>query len=42
MSASGAKRDHTAALREHNDILKDITKAVKSENNNNPPPTTTS
>mgnify|MGYP004718391987 CR=1 FL=1 len=33
-----AKRDHNAALREQNDILKDIAKAVKPENNDNPPP----
>lgn len=33
-----AKRDHTAALRDQNDILKDIAKAVKPENNDNPPP----
>jgi hypothetical protein len=29
-----AKRDHTAALREQNDILKDIAKAVKPGDNN--------
>lgn len=34
------KRDHTAALREQNDILRDIVKSVKPENNDNPPPTT--
>lgn len=35
-----AKRDHTAALREQNEILKDIAKAVKPETNNNPAPPT--
>jgi hypothetical protein len=35
-----AKRDHTAALREQNNILRDIAKAVKPENNDNPPPAT--
>lgn len=35
-----AKRDYTAALREQNNILRDIAKAVKPENNDNPPPAT--
>jgi len=33
------KRDHTAALREQNEILKDIAKAVKPSDDNYPPPT---
>mgnify|MGYP005982458775 CR=1 FL=1 len=33
-----AKRDHTAALREQNEILKDIAKAVKPGNNDSTPP----
>ncbi len=33
-----AKRDHTAALREQNEILRDIVKAVKPSDNNFPPP----
>lgn len=32
-----AKRDHTAALREQNEILKDIAKAVKPRDGNYPP-----
>lgn len=32
------KRDHTAALREQNEILKDIAKAVKPNDNNYPAP----
>lgn len=32
-----AKRDHTAALREQNEILRDIVKSVKIENSNNNP-----
>lgn len=35
-----AKRDHTAALREQNEILKDIAKAVKPSDNNYPAPPT--
>jgi len=31
-----AKRDHTAALREQNDILKDIANAIKPSDDNNP------
>jgi len=33
------KRDHTAALREQNEILKDIAKAVKPNDDNIPPTT---
>ena len=33
-----AKRDHTAALREQNEILRDIVKAVRPSENNFPPP----
>lgn len=33
------KRDHTAALREQNEILKDIAKAVKPNDHNTPPTT---
>ncbi len=32
------KRDHTAALREQNEILKDIAKAVKPSHDNFPDP----
>ncbi|MNH97302.1 hypothetical protein D3C73_499950 [compost metagenome] len=32
------KRDHTAALREQNEILKDIVKAVKPSDDNYPAP----
>lgn len=32
-----AKRDHTAALREQNEILRDIVKAVRPSDNNTPP-----
>ncbi|GAA0882870.1 hypothetical protein GCM10009120_14670 [Sphingobacterium siyangense subsp. cladoniae] len=32
------KRDHTAALREQNEILKDIAKAVKPSDDNFPAP----
>lgn len=32
-----AKRDHTAALREQNDVLRDLVKSVKIENSNNNP-----
>lgn len=32
------KRDHTAALREQNEILKDIAKAVKPNDHNYPAP----
>ncbi|QQT32877.1 hypothetical protein I6I99_10055 [Sphingobacterium multivorum] len=32
------KRDHTAALREQNEILKDIAKAVKPSDDNYPTP----
>jgi len=34
-----AKRDYTAALREQNEILRDIAKAVKPSDDNYPPPT---
>ncbi len=34
-----AKRDHTTALREQNDILRDILKTVKPRDDNYPPPT---
>ncbi len=34
------KRDHTAALREQNEILKDIAKAVKPRDDNYPAPPT--
>ena len=34
-----AKRDHTAALREQNEILKGIAKAVKPSDDNTPPTT---
>ncbi len=33
-----AKRDHTSALREQNEILKDIAKAVKPSDDNFPAP----
>lgn len=33
------KRDHTAALREQNEILRDIAKAVKPTAKNTPPST---
>jgi len=33
-----AKRDHTAALREQNEILKDIARAVKPSDDNYPAP----
>ncbi len=33
-----AKRDHTAALREQNEILKDIANAVKPSDDNYPAP----
>ncbi len=33
------KRDHTAALREQNEILKDIARTVKPSDDNTPPTT---